>query len=70
MSDITQPKYPNVEVQLIGQDSNGWLIAGKTMQALISGGVDDDEAEEFMREALSGNYDHLLQTVMEWVVVI
>ena len=32
--------------------------------------VPREEQEEFMEEATSGDYDHLLQTVMKWVDVI
>ncbi len=64
MADV---RYPDVEVQLTGEDGNGFLIVGKVAKALRSAGASD--VEEFTKEAMSGDYDHLLQTVMVWVEV-
>lgn len=41
---------------------------GKVREALIKNGR-KDLVEEFIKEAQSGNYDHLLATVMEYVEV-
>jgi hypothetical protein len=32
-------------------------------------GVPDDDRQAYFEEAISGNYDHLLQTTMKWVEV-
>lgn len=63
------PKYPNVSVKLIGEDGNAFVILGKVLKALKKAGVPKDEMEKFKSEAISGDYDHLLQTVMKWVEV-
>jgi hypothetical protein len=63
------PKYPEVEVQLTGQDGNAFAILGKTQKALRRAGVSGDEIEQYKEEATSGDYDHLLQTTMRWVNV-
>jgi len=65
----TELKYPNVKVRLTGTDSNAFSIMGKVSQALRSAGVPKDERDAFMNEAMSGDYDHLLQTAMRWVDV-
>lgn len=62
-------KYPEISVELMGQDGNAFLIIGKTARALRAGGVPREEIEQFQKEAMGGNYDHLLQTVMRWVSV-
>ena len=54
--------------KLIGEDGNAFFILGKVREALIKNGR-KDLVEEFMKEAQSGNYDHLLATVMEYVEV-
>lgn len=64
----TQPKFPDVQVQLSGEDGNAFMIAGRVSTALKRAGH-RDEAEEFFKEALSGNYDHVIQTAMAWVDV-
>jgi len=58
----------NVKVQLTGQDGNAFLILGKVSSALKRGGY-DDLAQEFRSEAMSGDYNHLLNTCMQYVEV-
>jgi uncharacterized protein DUF4314 len=65
--DPTQPRYPEVQVQLSGQDGNAFAILGRTAAALRAAGVPREEIDAFFAEATSGDYDHLLQTTMAWV---
>ena len=62
-------KYPEIKVQLTGEDGNPFAIIGKTSRALKRGGVSAEEVREFQDEAMSEDYDHLLQTAMRWVEV-
>ena len=66
-ADPTQPRHPEVQVQLSGQDGNAFAILGRTAAALRAAGVPQDEIDAFFAEATSGDYDHLLQTTMAWV---
>ena len=61
------PKYPDIKVQLVGQDGNAFFILGRVNAALRKGGVSEEERKEFQKQATSGNYDNLLQTCMAWV---
>lgn len=61
------PKYPNVRVQLTGQDGNAFFILGRIMGAMRKAGVSAAKIKEFETEATSGDYDHLLATCMDWV---
>ena len=63
------PKYPEIEVQLLGTDANAFAIMGAVTQAMCRGGIGKEERDAFMDEAMSGDYDHLLQTCMKWVSV-
>ena len=63
------PKYPDVTVQLIGQDGNAFYILGAVSKELKKAGVSKEEIDVFMDEAMDGSYDHLLQTVMRYVEV-
>ena len=63
------PKYPHVTVELLGQDGNPFMILGRVGKALRSAGVPDSEITEFRNEAMSGDYDHVLQTVLATVEV-
>jgi hypothetical protein len=60
------PKYPNVHVQLVGQDSNAFMVLGLCQRAAQKAGLPKEEIEAFMTEAKAGDYDHLLQTCMKW----
>ena len=62
-----EPKYPEVQVQMVGEDGNAFAIIGRVSKALGRAGVSAEEVEEFTEEAMSGDYDELLQTVIRWV---
>jgi len=63
------PKYPEINVKLIGEDGNAMSIIGIVSKALRNGEVDKSEINEFTNEAMSGNYNNVLQTCMRWVSV-
>ena len=65
-----EPKYPEIEVQLSEEDGNAFAIASRVMAALKSNGVTLKERDAFLREAMSGDYDHLLATCADWVTVL
>lgn len=62
-------KYPDVSVQLTGEDGNAFFIIGKVVRALKKGGASAADVEQFKAEAMSGDYDNLLITCMKWVSV-
>lgn len=65
----TEPRYAYIEVCLSERDSNAMVLVGAVSVALRRAGVSTDEVSEFIREATSGDYDHLLQTCIRWVSV-
>ena len=56
-------------VKLIDTDSNAFAIMGKVHAALKEAGYTKEQIDDFYAEAASGDWDHLLRTVMEWVEV-
>jgi len=62
-------KYPEIEVQLTGEDGNAFAIIGAVTKALRRAGHGDD-VQAFINEAMAGDYDHFLRTAMAWVDVI
>lgn len=60
---------PNVKptVSLIGKDGNAFSILGATQKALLKEGADGEYISKFKDEAMKGDYDHLLRTVMHYV---
>ena len=66
LKSTTTPRYPNVEVQLADQDGNALAIIARCRVAARAAGVPDSELAAFSREAMSGNYDHVLTTCLKW----
>lgn len=69
-SDTTSTDAPitNAVVQLTGKDGNAFLILGLVKRAILAS--DKPElADEFIHEAVAGDYDHLLQTCIRYVTV-
>jgi ribosomal protein S9 len=62
-------KYETVTVQLTGNDGNAFAIMGAVSKALRKAGADKEEIEQYMNESMSGDYDNLLRTAMQWVNV-
>jgi hypothetical protein len=62
-------KYPEIEVSLIGRDGNAFAIMGAVEKALRKGGISQDEISTYLKESMSGDYDNLLRTAMNWVTV-
>ncbi len=54
-------------VKLTGQDGNAFFIMGKIQQALKKGGADKEYIDQYMNQAMSGDYIHLLAISMDYV---
>lgn len=67
---MTECKYPEVEVELIGQDGNAFYILGAVKKALLAHDVGKEEVNKYLEECMSGDYDHLLSTTMQWVTIV
>lgn len=62
-------KYPNIKVRLSGMNGNAFAVLGAVTGAMRRAKVSDADVALFKAEAISGDYDHLLRTCMEWVDV-
>ena len=60
------PKYPDITVELVGQNGNAFCILGICFRAMREAGLSQEELDKFHDEATSGDYNHLLTTCMEW----
>lgn len=60
------PKYPDITVQLIGENSNAFNILSICLRAMRRANLSQEERDKFQEEATSGDYQHLLNTCMEW----
>ena len=66
---MLEVKYPEVEVELIGEDGNAFYIMGAVKKALLKHGVGKEEINEYMADAMSGDYNHLLCVTRDWVTI-
>lgn len=64
------PRYPDVEVRLVGADGNAFAILARVREAMRRGGVPKGEITQFTSAATSGDYHNLIRTCMEWVTVL
>lgn len=55
---------------LTGQDGNAYALLGRASSALRAAGCTRDVEDEFHEEATSGDYEHLLSTIMLWFIVL
>lgn len=63
--------YPEVVVQLVGEDGNAFAIMGRIAKALKRAGVSQAEVDRFYTECKAcGSYDSLLYTCTQWVTVL
>ena len=69
MSTMTEPKYPDITVQLTGNDGNAFAIMGAVANALHKNHVPREDIDLYRAESMKGDYDRLLQTAMAWVDV-
>ena len=54
-----------VKLQLVGLDGNAYFIMGAFQRQARKEGWTQEEINEVLEEAKSGDYDHLLQTIMK-----
>ena len=65
----TALRQTGIKVKLVGEDGNAFYILGKVCAALRRNGESKEFIDAFLEKAKSGDYYHLLATVMEVVVV-
>jgi hypothetical protein len=70
MTTSTTPQFPDVHVQLSGQDGNVFAIIGRVRRALLKGGATQEQLDRFWVEvANASSYEEALAVVMRWVQV-
>jgi hypothetical protein len=58
-----------VKVKLTGEDGNDFNILGRVQSAMRKAKVDQSIIDEYIKEATSGDYNHLLATTLKYVIV-
>jgi len=60
------PKYPEITVSLTGVNGNAFSVIAACSREARKSGLPGSKIEAFKKEAMSGDYDHLLQTCFKY----
>jgi hypothetical protein len=63
-------KMSKPELKLIGEDGNVFFILGKAVREARRAGWSEEKIGKFKEDAMSGDYNHVLQLCMEYFDVI
>lgn len=55
-----------IKVRLTGVDGNAFSILGHCTRAMRKAKLDESQIDQFRKEAMSGDYDNLIQTCIKW----
>lgn len=66
---MDEVKFPDVTVQLVGEDGNAFAILGRVSAALRKAGY-PEAIKPYMDEAMDGDYDNLLRVTAQTVNVL
>ena len=66
---VAVPRYPLIRLQARRIDGNSIAIVSSASGAMRDAGVAQEETSAFVREALSGSYEHVLRTTMAYVTL-
>ena len=62
-------KY-TAEIDLSVIDGNAYAIMGAAQRILKQAGATPEELNEYLKESMSSDYEHLVATVGKWLVVV
>jgi hypothetical protein len=62
----TESEKSKPHLKLVGEDGNAFFILGRAQRTARNAGWSKEKIDEMMKKAQSGNYDHLLQVMMEY----
>jgi hypothetical protein len=62
-------KY-TAEIDLSQVDGNAYAIMGAAQRILKQAGATPEEISEYLKESMSSDYEHLVETVGKWLVVV
>lgn len=63
------PKYPDIKVKLTGLDGNAFVLMGAVRAAMKKAKVPEEDIKQFLDDATSGDYNHLLSVCADTVHV-
>lgn len=71
MSLETQRAIPipetKAKAQIVGKDGNAFAVMGRALLGMKHAGYSAELREQYQRECLSGDYDHMLAVTLDYV---
>lgn len=62
-----RPTSPTTSSDLVGVDGNAFAVMGTTSKLLTRAGATREFTNAYMKEAMSGDYDHLIATSVAYL---
>jgi len=66
---MSEVKFPKAHAKLVGQDGNAFSIMGIVAKAMRRAGCTEADVTAYTEDAMSGDYNNLLQVSMRTVNV-
>lgn len=63
---MDKPLFPQVTLDLASLDGNVFALIGAASKAARRAKVANEDISKFQTEAMSGDYDHVIQTIMRY----
>lgn len=58
------------EIDLSVIDGNAYAIMGAAQRILKQAGATPEELSEYLADSMSSDYEHLVETVGKWLVIV
>ena len=65
------PLFPEAHITFnrYGPTGNAWYILGAASRALAKAGATPEQVQEYNKDAMSSDYEHLISVTEQWVTV-
>jgi len=63
---MSKPKYGQYKIKIVGGNGNAFMLLSSAKRQLREQNADPKIFDEFSKEAMSGDYDHLLKTFLKF----
>jgi len=70
MTQDSRPKYPDITVQLSGEDGNAFVIIARVRNAMKRHPEARRDIAKFTNEAMAGDYSNVIYTATQYVEVL
>lgn len=66
---MSEVKFPEITIKLVGQDGNAFSIIGRVKSAMRKAKIPNEDIKSYQDEAMSGDYNNVIAITMKTVNV-